>query len=75
MWQEMKRENGHDWQQAIEIDKAIRDKRPPYPLFIHSARIPLQEAVTIPEDFGATQLELMAFDDYDAECDSGYCFL
>jgi len=42
----MKRENGPDWKEAIEIDEMIRDKRPPYPLFVHSARVPLEEAVT-----------------------------
>lgn len=47
---------GIDWARAVEVDKEIRDIRPPYPLFIHSARIPLPEAVQIPEDFGAKQL-------------------
>ena len=74
-WQQMKREGGPDWEQAVEIDKRIRDKRPPYPLFVHPARVPLTEAVVIPEDFGATQLSFLASDDNDAECDSGYCFL
>jgi hypothetical protein len=73
MWAELKRQNGPDWKEAIKIDEAIRDKRPPYPLFVHSARIPLVEAVDIPEDYGVKQLSM--FDDDDAECDSGYCFL
>ena len=72
MWNELKRANGADWVQAVAVDEAIRDKRPPYPLFVHSARIPLIDAVKIPEDYGATQLR---FDDDDAQCDSGYCFL
>ena len=55
-WEQMKRENGHDWKQAVEVDERIRDKRPPYPLFVHPARVPLPEAVKIPEDYGATQL-------------------
>ncbi len=75
MWQELKRANGTDWAQAKSVDKAIRNKRPPYPLFVHSARVPLEQAVTIPEDFGASQSELFDFDDKDSECDSGYCFL
>lgn len=75
MWAELKRNNGPDWAQAVAVDKAIRDKRPPYPLFIHSARVPLSEAVVIPEDHGATQLQLLNFDDQDTQCDSGYCFL
>ena len=75
VWQQMKRKNGPDWNQAVEVDEKIRDKRPPYPLFVHPARVPLPEAVVIPEDFGATQLSFLESDDYDAECDSGYCFL
>ena len=74
-WEQMKRENGPDWKQAIEVDGRVRDKRPPYPLFVHSHRKPLDEAVSIPEDFGATQLSFLDSDDNDAECDSGYCFL
>lgn len=74
-WADMKREDGADWKQAVEVDAAIRDKRPTYPLFVHTARKPLDEAVVIPEDFGATQLSFLASDDDDAECDSGYCFL
>jgi hypothetical protein len=72
MWRDLKRANGPDWAQAVAVDEAIRDKRPPYPLFVHSARIPLVEAVQIPEDYGATQL---SFETKDAPCDSGYCFL
>jgi hypothetical protein len=77
-WERMKQEHGNDWEQAVEVDRVVRDKRPPYPLFVHSARVPLSEAVTIPEDFGAhqvTMFELLESEDKDAECDSGYCFL
>lgn len=77
-WQELKRNNGADWQTAKEVDEMLRDKRPPYPLFVHPARKPLDEAVVIPEDFDAQQLSLLDQlepDDKDAECDSGYCFL
>lgn len=71
MWQQLKRSNGADWAQAVAVDEAIRDKRPPYPLFVHIARIPIVEAVQIPEDYGAKQLGL----ELDVPCDSGYCFL
>ncbi len=71
-WEQMKRDGGADWAEAVEIDTKIRDVRPPFPLFVHSARIPLEEAVSIPEDAGAMQLGLSIPDD---ECDSGYCFL
>jgi len=72
-WQALKREGSADWQQAVRVDTAIRDQRPPYPLFIHPARKPLEEAVTISEDFGFEQLSLVDTDN--APCDSGYCFL
>lgn len=74
-WQQMKRENGADWQHAVEVDAAIRNVRPPGQLFVHPARVPLTEAVVIPEDFNYSQIELLGSDDRDAECDSGHCFL
>lgn len=77
-WEQMKREGGPDWQQAVAVDAAIRDKRPPYPLFVHPSCKPLADAVSIPEDYGAKQIDmfdLLDSDDNDAECDSGYCFL
>jgi hypothetical protein len=72
-WAEMKRENGHDWYQAVATDEAIRDKRPPYPLFVHRKCVPLPEAVSIAEDFSMTQPGLFTVNDM--PCDSGYCFL
>jgi len=77
-WEEMKREGGADWQQAVEADAVIRYRRPPYPLFVHPDCKPLAEAVRIPEDYGAKQIdmfELLESNDRDAECDSGHCFL
>lgn len=71
-WEQLKRDGGADWAEAVEIDTKIRDARPPFPLFVHPARIPLEEAVSIPEDVGAMQLGLSIPDE---ECDSGYCFL
>jgi hypothetical protein len=47
----MKREGGRDWQIACEVDAAIRDKRPPYPLYVHSARVPCLLAQRIMESF------------------------
>lgn len=68
-WQDMKRENGDDWRKAVEVDEAIRKVRPPYDLFVHSARVPLVDVdLSTPEDHG--QLRLL-----NDECDSGYCFL
>lgn len=74
-WQEMKRDGGADWQHAVEVDAAIRNVRPPGQLFVHPARVPLTEAVVIPEDTGYSQLDLLSSDDQNAECDSGHCFL
>lgn len=71
-WQEMKRANGSDWETAVEVDEAIRNKRPGYVAYVHPDRIPLIE-LKIAEDFGATQGNFL--DLLNAECDSGYCFL
>lgn len=74
-WGELKRQAGPDWAHALEIDNVIRDARPPYPLFVHPKRVPLAEAVVIPEDQGLVQGGLFPVEDDDAPCDSGYCFL
>lgn len=72
-WRDLKRQGGPDWQEALAVDDAIRNKRRKHghDLFLHPARIPLAEAVRIPEDVGAHQFGL-----FEAEqpCDSGYCF-
>ena len=68
-WQSMKKENGSDWQRALDADDAIRNKRPGYEVFVHRLAKPLEEAVKIPEDYGASQLEM------DMVCDSGVCFV
>lgn len=69
-WKELKRKGGDDWKKAVAVDLTIRDKRPKYsPLFLHPSRRPLEEAVSIPEDNGASQMRLE-----DVSCDSGFCF-
>ncbi len=68
-WKELKRNGGADWQRAVEVDAAIRSVRPPNDLFVHPARLPLEQAVNIPEDSGMVQPGLLD------ECDSGYCFV
>lgn len=70
-WAELKREGGRDWQQAVAADEAIRHIRPPWPLFVHPARVPLADAVRIPEDHDTQQSDM--FDD-EAGCVSGTCF-
>ena len=69
-WKQLKTANGPDWDQAVQVDEAIRDKRPPFALSVHPARKPLPVAVAIPEDFGATQ---PTFDVFEA-CESGFCW-
>jgi hypothetical protein len=66
-WKLLKQQGGPDWQEAVAVDAAIREKRPPHALYVHPGRRPLAEAVSIPEDFGAEQL---GFDDL---CDGGVC--
>lgn len=69
-WKDLKRAGGADWNEALEVDQAIRRKRPKAELFVHPNRRPLEEAVSIPEDEGAFQYEI----DFEHPCDSGVCF-
>ncbi len=72
MWRAMKQRGGPDWSKAVIIDSNIRNKRMKGAgllLYVHPARLPLEEAVNIPEDHGAKQLEL------DMPCDSGACWV
>lgn len=65
-WKRMGREKGRDFETAVRVDKAVRDKRNNFKLFVHPIRKPLEDAI---KDDG--QLELFP----DATCDSGYCFV
>lgn len=71
-WKELKRAGGADWDEAVRVDEAIRNKRPKADLFVHPYRKPLEEAVRIPEDEGAEQLALEL--ELEQPCDSGHCF-
>ena len=68
-WKRLKRAGGQDWAKAVEVDSAIRNRRDPHSIYIHPARLPLEEAVRIPEDVGAAQLEM------EMPCDGGVCFV
>ena len=68
-WRNLKRQGGPDWDNAVYVDQNIRDRRGDFTLFLHPARVPLEEAVRIPEDYGAEQLAL------DIPCDGGVCFV
>lgn len=77
-WEDMRARSGADWEHAVEIDLAIRNVRPPGELFVHGKRIPLEQAVpatTAERMIRERDLELLASDDDDAECDSAHCFL
>ncbi len=68
-WVRLKDNGGPDWKTAVDVDEQIRNCRPPYPLFLHPSLKPLQKIVTL-ADLGLEQRSL-----FDAECDSGFCFL
>ena len=71
-WKYLKRAGGGDWEHAVGVDASIRARRPQHgPLFVHPARVPLPEAVRIPEDEGAHQMEFEA----EQPCDGGHCFV
>ena len=69
----MKQAGGADWDEAVEVDEAIRqmgkDAGLEFEMFVHAATLPLEEAVRIPEDYGAKQMDM------DIPCDSGHCFV
>lgn len=65
-WVELAHSGNGDWQKAVEVDRLIRKVRPPYDLFVHPARIPLEDVdLRTPREKG--QLSL-----WDEEC-SGMC--
>lgn len=62
-WRSVK-ERPEDWQKAVAFDEAIREKRPPFPLYLHASRQPL---VQIDLDPQRDQMPL-----FDNECE-GMC--
>ena len=72
-WKRIKQAGGVDWENSVAIDEKIRNMGKGsglvFEMFIHPAVLPLEEAVKIPEDFGAQQMEM------DIPCDSGHCFV
>jgi hypothetical protein len=72
-WKRMKQAGGHDWEEAVSVDRDIRNMGKgaglAFEMFVHNAGLPLEEAVRIPEDYGAKQMEM------DIPCDSGHCFV
>ena len=72
-WKRIKQADGSDWAEAVAIDEQVRAYGKAmgreFEMFVHNSGLPLEEAVRIPEDFGATQMEM------DIPCDSGHCFV
>jgi len=72
-WKRMKQAGGADWDEAVTVDQDIRNMGKgaglEFEMFVHSSGLPLEEAVRIPEDYGATQMEM------EIPCDSGHCFV
>ncbi len=67
-WREIQRSGTGDWEKAVTVDEAIREKRPGYLCYLTAARKPLADCdFRSQEDHG--QLTL-----WDEEC-SGMCFL
>jgi len=52
-WRRMKQADNGDWQRAVAVDRAIRDKRPGYKCYLHSSRKPLEDV-----RLGIEQLEM-----------------
>jgi len=68
-WREIQQAGNGDWQRALDVDNAIRDKRPGYVCYLTAERRPLAECdFSSQEDHG----QLTLWDE--AEC-SGHCFL
>jgi hypothetical protein len=64
-WRDVK-DNPKDWKEAIDVDRAIRDARTPYQLFLHPSRKPLSE-VDLRTEQEKGQMSL-----WDEECE-GMC--
>ena len=57
-WRDLKKMSGNgDWKKAIEVDEQIRKVRPPYELFLHPSRIPLEDVdISTAEERGQLNL-------------------
>lgn len=70
-WQEMKQEDGPDWENAVKADRQLRATTG-RAWFLHSDRKPLEDAVMLRSERAQTW---MFDEDNEPECDSGHCFL
>ena len=75
-WKELKRKGGPerkggpDWDEAVAVDAEMREVRRFHEVYVHPYRVPLEEAVHLPEDDGQLTLEL----GLEQPCDSGHCW-
>ena len=70
-WRDVNR-SSDDWDEAVAFDRAIRGKRPPHDVFIHPARIPLEDVdLRTLQEKG--QLELDWDDELYESCPEGVC--
>ncbi len=68
LWREIKVNAGRDWKKVLQVDSAIRDRRPGYIVYLIKARIPIhQYDFSNEQDRGQMTL-------WDEECE-GMCFL
>jgi len=68
-WREIQLSGNGDWEKALEVDRAIRNKRPGYRCYLTARRLPLDECdFRSQEDHG----QMTLWDE--KEC-SGMCFL
>jgi len=65
-WQDLQANGNGDFSKAVKVDRAIRNLRPPFDLFVHPARIPLED-VDLRTEVEKGQMTL-----WDEEC-SGIC--
>ncbi len=57
IWREIKVENGPDWRKVLEVDAAIRDRRPGYITYLIKPRIPIDQCdFSNEQDHGQTTL-------------------
>ena len=66
-WRKLYQTGSGDWHKAVEIDNAARKVRPPYNLFVHSSRKPLEQI--------ANEIDAQPDFDYESEECDGVCFL
>lgn len=67
-WRDIKLSTGGDWDRVIEVDRAIRNKRPGYSAYLSSERAPI-DGVDFRNERDMGQMGL-----WDNECE-GVCFL